>query len=93
MELGYNGQAYHGWQTQPGDTTVQETVENALSTLLRKRIQVVGCGRTDAGVHASQFFLHFVYLFLLVLYQVQNYKIKSILGTSALGLIDLTSKQ
>ncbi len=59
MELGYNGQAYHGWQTQPGDTTVQETVENALSTLLRNNIQVVGCGRTDAGVHASQFFLHF----------------------------------
>lgn len=59
MELGYNGQAYHGWQTQPGDITVQETVENALSTLLRSHIQVVGCGRTDAGVHASQFFLHF----------------------------------
>ena len=59
MELGYNGQAYHGWQTQPGDTTVQETVENALSTLLRVRIQVVGCGRTDAGVHASQYFLHY----------------------------------
>jgi tRNA pseudouridine38-40 synthase len=59
MELGYNGQAYHGWQTQPGDTTVQETVEKGLSTLLRKNIQVVGCGRTDAGVHASQYFLHF----------------------------------
>ncbi len=59
MELGYNGQAYHGWQTQPGDRTVQETVEKALSTLLRQRIQVTGCGRTDAGVHASQFFLHF----------------------------------
>lgn len=59
MELGYNGQAYHGWQTQPGDITVQETVENALSTLLRRNMQVVGCGRTDAGVHASQYFLHF----------------------------------
>ena len=59
MELGYNGQAYHGWQTQPGDKTVQETVENALFTLLRNSIKVTGCGRTDAGVHASQFFLHF----------------------------------
>ena len=59
MELGYNGQAYHGWQTQPGDQTVQETVEKALSTLLRNKTQVVGCGRTDAGVHASQYFLHF----------------------------------
>ncbi len=59
MELAYNGGAYHGWQTQPGDVTVQETVENALSTLLRRSMQVVGCGRTDTGVHASQYFLHF----------------------------------
>ena len=59
MELAYNGGAYHGWQTQPGDVTVQETVEDALSTLLRRKVQVVGCGRTDTGVHASQYFLHF----------------------------------
>lgn len=61
IELGYNGQAYHGWQIQPGDPTVQETIEKALGTLLRERIAVTGCGRTDAGVHASQFFLHFDY--------------------------------
>ena len=59
MELGYNGGAYHGWQLQPGDITVQETLEKALSTLLRKKIGVVGCGRTDTGVHASQYYLHF----------------------------------
>lgn len=59
MELSYNGRAYHGWQMQPGDRTVQETIEKALETLLRSKVPVVGCGRTDAGVHASQFFLHF----------------------------------
>lgn len=59
IELAYNGQAYHGWQIQPGDTSVQETIETALATLLREKVSVVGCGRTDAGVHASQFFLHF----------------------------------
>ena len=59
IELAYNGQAYHGWQIQPGDTSVQETIETALGTLLREKVSVVGCGRTDAGVHASQFFLHF----------------------------------
>ena len=59
IELAYKGQAYHGWQIQPGDPTVQETIEEALSTLLGETIGVVGCGRTDAGVHASQFFLHF----------------------------------
>ena len=59
IELAYNGQAYHGWQIQPGDSSVQETIEKALGTLLREEVSVVGCGRTDAGVHASQFFFHF----------------------------------
>jgi len=59
IELSYNGKRYHGWQIQPNAITVQETLENALSLLLSEKIAVVGCGRTDAGVHASQFFLHF----------------------------------
>lgn len=59
IELSYHGKNYHGWQIQPNEISVQETVENALSLLLNQKIQVVGCGRTDAGVHASQFFLHF----------------------------------
>ena len=59
IELAYNGQAYHGWQIQPGDSTVQETIEEALGMLLGEKVPVVGCGRTDTGVHASQFFLHF----------------------------------
>ena len=50
---------YNGWQTQPGLPTVQETLERALSTLLREKIAVVGCGRTDTGVHASDFYAHF----------------------------------
>ncbi|MEM6771966.1 MAG: tRNA pseudouridine synthase A, partial [Bacteroidota bacterium] len=59
VELAYRGTAYHGWQKQPGAVTVQETIEAALSTLLNQPIEVLGCGRTDAGVHASQFYLHF----------------------------------
>ncbi len=59
IELAYNGQAYHGWQVQPGDSTVQETIEEALGTLLGEKVGVIGCGRTDSGVHASQFYLHF----------------------------------
>lgn len=50
---------YHGWQVQPRENSVQATVESALSILLKDKISVVGCGRTDAGVHAEQFFLHF----------------------------------
>ena len=61
IHLAYNGAAYNGWQTQPGLPTVQQTLEQALSTLLREHIAVVGCGRTDTGVHASDFYAHFDY--------------------------------
>lgn len=57
--MAYNGAAYCGWQTQPELPTVQLTLEKALTTLLRQPIAVVGCGRTDTGVHASDFYAHF----------------------------------
>ena len=59
IHLAYNGANYNGWQTQPELPTVQETLEKALTTLLRQPIAVVGCGRTDTGVHASDFYAHF----------------------------------
>lgn len=59
IHLAYNGANYCGWQTQPELPTVQLTFEEALSTLLREKIAVVGCGRTDTGVHASDFYAHF----------------------------------
>jgi tRNA pseudouridine38-40 synthase len=59
IELSYNGKAYHGWQNQPNAISVQEVVEKALSTILKTKISIMGAGRTDAGVHASQMFAHF----------------------------------
>lgn len=60
LEIAYDGSSYHGWQIQPNDISVQEKVDQALRTILRQKdIQSVGCGRTDTGVHASQFYLHF----------------------------------
>ncbi len=59
LELSYNGTDYHGWQNQPNAISVQEVLENALSTLLNSTIAIVGAGRTDAGVHAKQMFAHF----------------------------------
>ena len=59
IELSYQGKHYHGWQIQANESSVQETIEKALSLLLKNTIAVVGCGRTDAGVHARQFYLHF----------------------------------
>lgn len=60
IELAYNGAAFRGWQRQPKDTTVQETIEQAFGTILRAPgLELMGCGRTDTGVHASQYFAHF----------------------------------
>ena len=59
LELSYNGREYHGWQNQPNAISVQETLENALSTILKEQISIFGAGRTDAGVHALQMFAHF----------------------------------
>ncbi len=60
-EIAYNGTHYCGWQKQPNAPSVQATIENTLSTILREPIEIVGCGRTDTGVHASQYFIHFDY--------------------------------
>lgn len=57
--LSYDGSVYCGWQIQPGSPSVQQTLNNGLSVLLREDVQTTGCGRTDTGVHASNFAAHF----------------------------------
>jgi tRNA pseudouridine38-40 synthase len=59
IELSYDGTNYHGWQLQPNAIGVQEVLNKALSTILREPIETLGCGRTDTGVHAKEFFAHF----------------------------------
>ncbi|MGB3801643.1 MAG: tRNA pseudouridine(38-40) synthase TruA [Lewinella sp.] len=59
IELAYRGTAYAGWQRQPNALSVEETIDSALSTVLGTDIKLVGCGRTDAGVHASDYVAHF----------------------------------
>lgn len=59
MRLRYAGTAYHGWQRQKSDPTVQGLVEDALSAILKCKTSVVGCGRTDAGVHAMKYCANF----------------------------------
>ena len=58
LHLAYRGTAYRGWQRQPGVHSVQEQVEDTLSRILNQKITVTACGRTDAGVHARQFYVH-----------------------------------
>lgn len=57
--LSFNGAQYHGWQIQPNGITVQEVLEKALATLLRRETPVTGAGRTDAGVNARLMVAHF----------------------------------
>ncbi|WP_136668331.1 tRNA pseudouridine(38-40) synthase TruA [Flavobacterium sp. H122] len=59
IEFAYKGTNYHGWQYQPNAISVQETLNKVFSTLLQEEIEIVGAGRTDSGVHASQMFGHF----------------------------------
>lgn len=59
-EIAFNGSAYHGWQIQPNAITVQALMNDCFQKLIGDRnINTMGCGRTDTGVHAKQFFLHF----------------------------------
>jgi len=58
IRLSYRGCNYHGWQRQPNDCSVQQTVEEALSTVLRIPVSIVGAGRTDTGVNARTMYAH-----------------------------------
>ena len=59
ITLSYDGAAYCGWQRQPDAPSVQQALEQGLSTLLREQVEVVGAGRTDTGVNASRYVAHF----------------------------------
>ncbi len=59
LKMMYNGTAYHGWQLQKTEVTVAEKLEKALSIICCEKIRVVGCGRTDAGVHAEDYVANF----------------------------------
>jgi tRNA pseudouridine38-40 synthase len=58
LHLSYLGSNYHGWQRQPNSITVQEVIEAAIRQLGITHDGIHGCGRTDTGVHASDFYAH-----------------------------------
>ena len=59
VRLSYKGTAYFGWQRQPNQISVQQILEECFSLLLRIPVELVGCGRTDTGVHAKHYVAHF----------------------------------
>ncbi|MEY3237547.1 MAG: hypothetical protein RI883_1648, partial [Bacteroidota bacterium] len=59
IKISYKGTNYFGWQRQPKEISVQEVIENTLSKMYSlKPITILGCGRTDTGVHAKEYFFH-----------------------------------
>lgn len=60
MRICYDGTAYHGWQRQKNGLTIQQIIEESLSGLIGEDIQVTGCSRTDAGVHALDYVFNFM---------------------------------
>ena len=60
LTIQFDGTQYHGWQTQSGDRTVQQTAQDVLSQILNSPIKIHGSGRTDAGVHALGQVAHFL---------------------------------
>jgi tRNA pseudouridine38-40 synthase len=59
LHIAFNGNTFRGWQKLPGIISVQQVIETTISQVLKVPTTIVGCGRTDAQVHASQFFFHF----------------------------------
>ena len=59
VTLSYNGKNYVGWQIQPNGMSVQQKLQEAISTILRGEVDIVGAGRTDSGVHARNMVAHF----------------------------------
>ena len=59
FEIAFNGTHYHGWQIQDNAISIQQVIQEKLALLTKqKNVHITGCGRTDTGVHASQFYFH-----------------------------------
>ena len=59
LKISYLGTFYHGWQVQPNGVTVQEVLQSKLEATYKSKITLTGCSRTDAGVHAREFYCHY----------------------------------
>lgn len=58
VEIAYNGSGYHGFQVQENAITVEEVLQDAIERIIGKREAVIGCSRTDSGVHANSYFFN-----------------------------------
>jgi tRNA pseudouridine38-40 synthase len=82
IKLSFDGTSFHGWQTQKNALSVQTALSDALSMMLREKVSITGCGRTDTGVHAREYFAHADLQKELSVQQCQklSFKLNSYLG-------------
>lgn len=92
IEISYKGTAYSGWQIQKNALSVQEVIEKALSVSLREKIEIIGSGRTDTGVHALQQFAHFDYSSPLSLQILRTWNALLPSDISILNLYEVSSE-
>ncbi|OFX68103.1 MAG: tRNA pseudouridine(38-40) synthase TruA [Bacteroidetes bacterium GWE2_29_8] len=79
IKLAYHGKNYHGWQTQDNAITIQSVLNKCFSLVLSEEISIVGCGRTDQGVHAHIYYAHFDTTYVFEVYKDFLHKINSFL--------------
>ena len=99
----FNGKLYHGWQKQKNSITIQEKIEESLSVLLKDKIEVIGAGRTDAGVHANEMVAHFDvnknfensknFIFKLNQFLSNDISVKSLKSVKKMLMLDLMQFQ
>lgn len=92
LMLSYNGTDFHGWQRQENSSTIQQEIEEKLSTILRSETPIMGCGRTDTGVHAKEYFAHFDADDLSIELTDLQHKLNSMLpwGITIHGIVPIT---
>jgi tRNA pseudouridine38-40 synthase len=92
LQLAYKGTRYHGWQKQHNAISVQSVLEEKLSLIVGENIETLGCGRTDTGVHAKDFYAHFDSTKTLDLSRMV-YKLNQLLPNDivALNLLEVSS--
>ena len=79
IKLAFDGSLYHGWQQQQNAPSIEHKINETLNTILRQDVKITGCGRTDTGVHAKEFYAHFDTEYLIEDEEMVLYKLNSLL--------------
>ena len=82
LKLAYHGKNYCGWQRQENAISVQQVLEEKLQLIIGCPTDITGCGRTDAGVHAHQYFAHFDVRDVIADTELFIYKLNALLPES-----------